>query len=84
MLVWWYSTKHIEQKFVIDFYVRNLDSDLSIETAANFTENLVYSSRNQSTVLIICGAASHSEGFASASLAITENGTVEAINDRRN
>ena len=84
MLVWWYSTKHIEQKFVIDFYVRNLDSDLSIETAANFTENLVYSSGYQSTVLIICGAASHSEGFASTGLAITKNCTVEAINDRRN
>ncbi len=79
LLMRWDLAEHIEKKFVINLYVWNLDSDLSVETAANLRENCVYSARNQSSVFVVLGAARHSKGFSSSSLAVAHNSAVDAI-----
>jgi hypothetical protein len=47
-------TKHVEHEFIVYFSKRDLNSDLIVETAANFAENFVDSTRNDTSIFVIC------------------------------
>ena len=75
---WRYWREQIKHEFVVDFQIRNLNSKLLIEMVANFLENLSDCSWNDSSVLIVLCAATHSKSLASSSLSIDHNSPIEA------
>ena len=80
LLVGWHRRKHVEEQFVINFEVGHFHGDLGVETAAHFLENVVDGSWNDSTVLVVLGAASHRERLAGASLAVAQDCGVVTVN----
>jgi len=64
------ATEQVKQKFVIDLYKRNLNSDLGVETATNLLEDFVNRAGDEASVFVISGTACHSECFSSASLTV--------------
>jgi len=75
------ATEHVKQKFVVDLYERNLDSDLGVETAANLLKDFVDCTGDQASVFIVSGATGHSERFSSASLPVAKYSAIIAVDN---
>mmetsp|Transcript_34163 Transcript_34163/g.42242 ORF Transcript_34163/g.42242 Transcript_34163/m.42242 type:complete len:427 (-) Transcript_34163:33-1313(-) len=81
LLSWARLGEHIKHELIVDLDEGNLDSDLIVETAAHFGENLVDGARNQASVLVVGRGAAHREGLACAGLTVAKDSPVEAIDD---
>jgi hypothetical protein len=80
----WYGREHIEKELVIDFQKWNAHRDLIVVAATHFWENLINSSWNQATILVVGWWATHRESFSCTCLPITKNSRVNAIDYRVN
>lgn len=75
-------TQKIKEQLVVNFNIWNFDSDLGIETAANFLENIIDSTRNQTSVFVVLSAACHCECLSRGSLSIAHDSAIVAVDDR--
>ena len=73
--------KHIEHQLIVDLDEGDLHGDLIVEKAADLREDFVDGARDQTTILVVGRAATHSEGLTSASLTVAHNRAVEAVDD---
>ena len=80
LINWRCLSKHVKHQLIVDLDERHFDSDLIIETAADFGEDFVQCARDESSVLVVASAAGHCEGLAGTSLTIAQDGAIEAVN----
>ena len=79
LLMRWYRGEHIKHQFIVDLYEWNLNRDCIIETAAHFGEYSIDTPWHKTTIFVIRGRSTHSEGLTSSSLTIAHNCTVKSI-----
>lgn len=73
------GVQEIEHRLVIDFNIRNANSNCLIEFRSNLVVNLSNSSWDDSPVFIVVLRTAHGEGLARAGLTVTEDCSVVSL-----